>query len=496
VSFLLASIVCYVGIAGLFYLDRDKSLKTSKALWLPVIWLWITGSRPASEWLARWFGISLGSSPQGISQQLDGSPVDAAIFLVLLVASVVVLLGRKRRAIALLKASAPVIIYFIYCLLSVLWAPYPGVAFKRWIKDIGDLAIVLVVATETDPIAALRRLFSRLSFILLPASVLLIRYSDLGRGFDVDGNSANTGVTTNKNTLGLITFILALGVLWNLWGLLRSKRGLNRKRRIVAQGAVLAFGVALLSMAHSATSVACFILGTVLILTTSLRSIGRRPSAVHALVATILLAGGLMMLFGGEGTVVHALGRKSNFTGRTELWKAVIPAVSNPIIGAGFESFWVGPDVEKVWNNLRGWYNVRALNTAHNGYIEIYINLGWVGVCLLASILINGYRRAVDAFRRDPAVGGLMLAYIATTAIYSITEAGFRMLTPTWIFLLLAVVTAGGAASGLIKSGAPQPRAARVDRIRRELAGDGPASTPQVETIEPVRYGLLRVWDS
>jgi hypothetical protein len=40
-----------VGIAGLFYLDRDNSIRTSKALWLPVIWLWIVGSRPVSAWL-------------------------------------------------------------------------------------------------------------------------------------------------------------------------------------------------------------------------------------------------------------------------------------------------------------------------------------------------------------------------------------------------------------------------------------------------------------
>src|SRR5208282_1079520 len=49
---------------------------------------------------------------------------------------------------------------------SVSWSPYPGVAFKRWIKAIGDLVMVLVVVTEADPIAAFRRLFSRVGFIL------------------------------------------------------------------------------------------------------------------------------------------------------------------------------------------------------------------------------------------------------------------------------------------------------------------------------------------
>jgi O-antigen ligase len=329
----------------------------------------------------------------------------------------------------------------------VLWSPYPGVAFKRWIKDIGDLVMVLVVATEAQPIAALRRLFSRVGFILLPASVLLIRYSDVGRGYDRNGFPTNTGVTTNKNTLGLMVFILSLGALWSFCTIFRARRTPNRNRQLLAQGTVLTFGVALLAMAHSATSVACFALGGTLILATALPSVGRRPRAVHALMLSILLVGGLTMLFGGEGTVAHALGRKTDFTGRTEIWKAVIPTVPNEIIGAGFESFWISPSVEKVWQNLPSWFSVKGLNTAHNGYIEIYLNLGWVGVCLIVVILIGAYWRTVSAFRSDPKIGGLALAYTASVAIYSITEAGFRMLTPTWIFLLLAIVSAGGTVS-------------------------------------------------
>jgi O-antigen ligase len=324
----------------------------------------------------------------------------------------------------------------------------------------------------------------------------LIRYSDLGHGFDVDGNFYNIGVATNKNGLGMITFIVSIGTVWTIHALLRARGEPGRGRRLLAQGTLLVFGVVLLMMAHSATSGACLTLGTVLILATGLPSIGRRPRAVHALVLAILLAGGFTMLLGGEGSVVHALGRNTNLTGRTDIWKAVIPLVPNPVTGAGFESFWIGVNGAQLRRNLRGWFSYANPNTAHNGYIETYLNLGWIGVCLLALILIGGYRRAVAAFRRDPAVGGIMLAYIATAAIYSITEAGFRMLTPTWIFLLLAVVTAGGTASGLIKRGAPQPRAARVDRISRESGSGGLASTPQEEASDRVGYSFPRVWDS
>jgi hypothetical protein len=40
-----------------------------------------------------------------------------------------------------------------------------------------------------------------------------------------------------------------------------------------------------------------------------------------------------------------------------------------------------------------------------------------------------------------------MLAYVTASAVYSITEAGFRMLDPIWIFLLLAVIASSGIVS-------------------------------------------------
>src|SRR5579859_1426333 len=163
---LLATLVYACGIAGLFYLDRDESIRTSKALWLPVIYLWIIGSRPVSVWL--------GNTPS-FDTLLEGSPIDGAFFAVLLIAALCVLFHRGRRTLTFLNASfpMPILIYFAFCLLSVCWSDYPGPALKKWIKSVGDLAMILIVLTDEQPVAALRRLFSRTGFLLLPLSLLL-----------------------------------------------------------------------------------------------------------------------------------------------------------------------------------------------------------------------------------------------------------------------------------------------------------------------------------
>jgi exopolysaccharide production protein ExoQ len=440
----LAFLIFSVGIAGLFFLNRDESVRTSKALWLPVIWLWLAGSRPVSAWFGTGggFDTTLGST-------LDGNPMDAAIFAALVAIGVMVLLRRKKKTRAFLAANGPIVAYFLYCLISVTWSPFHGPAFKRWIKAVGDLVMVLIIVTDVHPTAALRRLYSRVGFILLPISVLLIRYTDLGRGFNEDLSIANTGVTTNKNALGLIVYLVSLGTLWNVRALLMDKKAPNRTRRLVAQCALLIFGIVLLQTAHSATSTACFILGGGLMLATSLRAIRDRPTRVYGLCMGIVLAGGLIMLLGGQSLVIGALGRKSNLSGRTDIWKASIAAADNALIGTGFESFW-NANAYRVSQSLTlaGFNDTSNLVSAHDGYIEIYLDLGGVGLSLIALILVSGYQRAMTTFQRDPMLGSLILAYLTTSIFYSITEAGFRTLTPNWIFLLLAVVSAGGVAGG------------------------------------------------
>jgi O-antigen ligase len=303
--------------------------------------------------------------------------------------------------------------------------------------------MVLIVVTDAQPAAAFRRLYSRVGFILLPLSLLFIKYyPKLGSMYDDWGARENTGVTTDKNMLGILVFVIGLGALWQVLSLLRDKEQPHFGRRLLAHGTLLAFGINLLFTAHSATSAACFVLGAGLMLAIGLPLFRRGPAAVHVLVLTILLAGGLTVLLGGAGDAARTLGRDPSLSGRTEIWEMVIPMVPNAIGGAGFETFWAGPRAEAVKTQNIAAGGVGGPHEAHNGYIEMYLNLGWIGVALIALILGQGYRRAVGAFRHDPALGALLVAYIVTAVAYNITEAGFRMLGAAWFFLLLSAVAA------------------------------------------------------
>src|ERR1700736_6657996 len=99
----LSLLICLAGIALLFAADRDKSARASKALWIPVAWLFLNCSRPVSVWLAT-FGF--GGSLQGqdlAASYIEGSPVDRVVFLLILIAGYMVLARRNNRLGPLLR---------------------------------------------------------------------------------------------------------------------------------------------------------------------------------------------------------------------------------------------------------------------------------------------------------------------------------------------------------------------------------------------------------
>ena len=96
------------------------------------------------------------------------------------------------------------------------WAEASGVSFKRWFKDFGNIVVALVILTEVDPPRALRAVFLRCAYLLLPLSIVYIRYfPDLGRRYNIhSGDMEAIGVTFQKNSLGALVLICSLVIIW------------------------------------------------------------------------------------------------------------------------------------------------------------------------------------------------------------------------------------------------------------------------------------------
>jgi len=434
----VASFGFAIVISGLFYLDRDKSLRISKALWIPTIWLFVVSSRPLSMWL--------GMAPTFDSAEAyaEGSPLDRAVLLALLLAGVGVLMKRMDGVGPLLRRNGPVVAFFLFCGVSVLWSDFPAVAVKRWIKAIGDLVMVLIVLTEPDDMIALKGIVTRLGFLLFPLSVLFIKYyPDLGRVLTNSWTMEAIGVTEQKNTLGVICMSYGICFLWMLRTTYRDRGNPSRGRRLVAHAAVLATIVWLLVVCNSMTSIVGLATAGAVMWLAGRPSLVRRPVVIHLLCFAVLGISVTALFFDPGGDLLGAVGRDPTLTGRTEIWSVVLGLHTNPWIGTGFESFWLGDRLKAIWSYFQNF----PINEAHNGYLEIYLNLGWIGVTLLAFLLLTGYRRVSAAFRTEPERGSLLLALFLAALFESFTEAAFRMMSPAWVFLLLVIIAASKTAS-------------------------------------------------
>lgn len=429
----LASAVFAILILGLFWLDRDKGSRVSKALWIPVIWWLLAFSRSVNQWLN--FDVPV----QGVTsdQLLEGSPIDRAVYSGLLALGGIVLVKRRSQVMKLLQENGPIIVFFFYCAVSIIWSDYPEVAFKRWNKAVGDFVMILVVLSDREPYAAFERLLARTTFFLVPLSVLVIKYyPTLGRGYGRwDYKTFYTGVSLNKNGLGMICLLCGLATVWRLLVAYQNRESAIRTKRLLAHLVILMMIMWLFWLANSMTSLSCFLLGSVFILFGSIPAITQRPLMIHLVIAAILSVTISILFLNVSPDVLESIGRDPTLTDRTNIWALLISITQNHLVGTGYESFWLGSRLEKIWSVYK-WGPI----SAHNGYLEVFLNLGWVGVALVAVVIATGYRKVIAAFHDNPQIGNILVAYFMVGIVYNFTEAAlFRMMAPVWMSLFLAI---------------------------------------------------------
>jgi exopolysaccharide production protein ExoQ len=419
-------------MAVLFARDFREKANVTSALWIPFLWITVCGggSRFFSQWLDI-FGIHIG----GVSVE-DGSPVDAAFNAALIFGGLMVLHKRRVSTLQFIARNRWLTIYLAYCFLAIIWSDFPFVSAKRWMKLIGNPIIALVLLSEPDPMEALVRTIKRCAYVLLPVSILFIKfYPYLGRTFDDwSGLPLNTGIATNKNELGFDCWIVGGVLFWHMLHVLRWERGLARRDELLLCTVLMGMNLWLLRMAQSMSSLVAFALTTGTILFLGFRWVRKQSVGSYIVFGSAVFA--LSMFgFGLKETFIHLLGRNDTLTGRTDIWQALWNWDINPVVGTGFEGFWLGDRRVEVQETL-----LPFLNEAHNGYLETYLNLGFIGVGITAAMLLATYAKSRRALFHDFEFGRFRLAYLIAFIVYNWTEAAFRLNSfPFFMFFFVAI---------------------------------------------------------
>jgi exopolysaccharide production protein ExoQ len=406
--------------------DRNKKLHLSGALWLVVAWMILSGSRFVSQWIDPYVGA-------GVPE--EGSPIDMVVFLGLIVMGVFTLSKRNIPWNQLVSQNLPVFIFFGYSGISIMWSDWSFVAMKRWVKEMGNLIMVIVVLSEFSFIEGIKNALKRSTYFFIPLSVILIKYfPEYGRVYSPwTGEAQNTGVGLNKNYLGLICMTCGFYYVWVLSTIQRSGfLSKAYKKELLFCIFFLAMVFWLFDKANSATPLVSFIAGSCVLILSKFPFVIRK---VWMLFIMACLSGLLFFSLNLDETLISFLGRDASLTDRIPLWKDIIAVHTDQIFGAGYNSFWLSDGAKRLSESL--WWHP---NSTHNGYLDVYVNLGWVGLFLLAWLIISTFVKARHDLIKYNEYGRLRMGWLIAVVLYNFTETAFAGVNLVWfIFLLVAM---------------------------------------------------------
>jgi exopolysaccharide production protein ExoQ len=268
----------------------------------------------------------------------------------------------------------------------------------------------------------------------------------------------------------------------------------SRRRGLSWLFSVLLMGL-MIVMAHAVTAIfVLFIyLGFLFVLRIS-RKVDSRLLTMTVVTGGIVgvLAVFLGIEYGGE--VLKAFGRNPTLTGRTAIWSALaISIAKRPILGYGFFAFWQGIKGESAKViYLTHW----TFGYAHNGIIEIFLQLGTTGVVVFFITLFKAIKDGWYCFRNDHAgTYDWYLGLLVITIFYNIDEA--TVVWPNDLLSILYVVICCGLAMGAkrLQKEKAHGSAHRMHVVShafdRSQASFGGSAGGLQRSVENVRHGLL-----
>lgn len=321
--------------------------------------------------------------------------------------------ARHRRAIVsgalgnLVFWLLPVVI-----VASTLWSLQPLLTLKRSVLTSAICVFDLYVAVAFG-LDRLIKLTSRTILITAIASLVAsILLPSIGR--DIAGGMAEDwrGIFSQKNVLG---HVMSIGSSVELFIMIRARR--------LQLGTLFRFFLCfvLVAKSHSASS----LLSVLLSLGLAAFYVSFRRGAASGLVC-LLLGCSALSLFGGVVGVMpdgifSMVDRDPTLTGRTDLWFYVMNFIrERPIGGWGYQAFWTPDAPNAVY--IRRMIEWNAPN-AHNGYLELALGVGMLGVgaCLLMGAW--ALRRAIIALSWANDLGAMFLIIVVQLLVSNLTES-------------------------------------------------------------------------
>ena len=310
----------------------------------------------------------------------DSNPLRLGLATLLYLVAGLLALRSVGGTLKLLQKNPLVVALLLLPIISILWSVSPDLTFRRAIACSLTIVFCIYLAGRVSPEEFLKRLM----FVLLLGGIASILYSVfVSYGVHYDSGNAGSwkGVYGHKNDLGRVSAI-ALIVSYFV-------RPINRAERLYRLLAIAVF-LFLLAMSQSRTNwlIMIGIAGFVPLLT--LFRSRRLTLPLRVLLVLSFAIACIAVAVAGFGDLLAAVGRDATFSGRQSLWEGVATIVSEryPILGAGYGAFFSDRGgVRDLFYLVASWGSIP--DHAHNGYLNVWADLGTVGLVTLVLFLVT-----------------------------------------------------------------------------------------------------------
>lgn len=354
-------------------------------------------------------------------------------------------------------------------IVSTTWSIDPELSFRRGVAVLATTLMGVYMAARFDWMTALRLLAVVWLALMLSSFIAGI----VAPGFAVMSEihpGAWMGGWGEKNALGghaaRASFLFAF-LAWRD----------SDHRRAWMIGLIVALALVLLS--RSATSLLGALLGLGVIGAAWWMLKGRR----HALAlvwAGVAGLGLLVLIYAtAPGILLGLLGKDETLTGRTDIWIELAAAIEQkPALGYGYLAFWGLDSEPRYWLEKAVAWNAPS---GHNGWLDLAISLGFIGVALFAIEVVTTTWRSVRLALRSPA-GVFAVGFLAQFMLFAVSEsiilAQNSILWATFVFV--SAKLALGRDRPAVQSHTPQSAAPSV----------GPASTAPASSARLARSSI------
>lgn len=356
------------------------------------------------------------------------------------------MLIARREELSLARiAPLSVIAFLVWALASAFWSSDAEATVIRWLPLFGLAVIAIVIAHVRDTLQTARALGDVMRVLLsisLGLEILSGILLDMPITFlGIQGNIAAfgpiQGIFGTRNLLGfyaviaLITFLIE----WRT----------NSVRPGVSVFSVLLGGVlAVLSDSPTVVVLAVSVAAVtgVLMLVRHTDPASRAPLqwGIGAVVAM-----GLITAYFLRRPIVQFIGAGSDFSMRVDLWRTAATYIGfYPVQGWG----WFGPwDPEQFPFNVVNLVLKNNHASALNAYVDVLLQLGWVGLVLFLALAGIGLVRSwLVASERRSVVYAWTPLILVTLLIDSVFES-FTLISGGWLLLVLCAARAGQSRS-------------------------------------------------